>query len=197
MTLSTRDKRALAGLAVAAAAVTLLMLTSGNGSAPQVVNASGTIPGSEQRLAHERVLAASVPGKEELLKRVTAELAQREKGILQAPTAAQAQAQLLDIIRHVAKAQTPPLEFGTVELGQEIKRLGDYGEVEITLPFTCRVEEMMNFLADLTHQPETIATSELRIVAQDPEQKTVSARLTVAGVVPHRLVPEKKGLAAF
>jgi hypothetical protein len=129
---------------------------------------------------------------------VTADLAVREKGILQAQTAAQAQAQLLDIVRRTGKSENPPIEFGTVELGQDVTRLGDnYGEVQITVPFICRIEDLVNFLADLTKQQEAIATSEIRMAAQDQKQKTVTVRLTVSGIVPRRLVPEKKGLAAF
>ncbi|HEX8984082.1 MAG TPA: GspMb/PilO family protein [Bryobacteraceae bacterium] len=197
MTLAARDKRALAGLAVGLVAVAIYLSSSDQGKVPEVISASDTIPAVERRLAQARKLAASISGKEQSLKQVQGELAQREKGILQAQTAAQAQARLLDVVRRVGGAQTPPIDFGTVELAQEIKKLGDYGEVEISVPFTCRTEELVNFLADLTHQPETIATSELRIAAADTKQKTVTVRLTVAGVVPHRLVPEKKGLAAF
>jgi hypothetical protein len=198
VTLSTRDKRALVGLAAAALGVTVFLATSGGDAPPSVVNATNSISSAERRLERVRRLAATVPGKEELLEHVTAELAVREKGILQAQTAAQAQAQLLDVVRRVARAQTPPVEFGTVELSQEIARLGEeYGEIQITVPFSCRIEEFVNFLADLTKQPEAIATSEMRISAQDSKEKTVLVRLTVSGVVPRRLVPDKKGPATF
>lgn len=198
MTLGSRDKRALAGLAAAVAGVAIFLVTSRGERQPAVVGASDNIPGAERRLARARLLAAGVPGKEGVLKQVTAELAAREKGVIQAQTAAQAQAQLLDIVRRTGKAQSPPIEFGTVELTQEIARLGeDYGEVQVTVPFTCRIEDLVNFLADLTKQPEAIATSEIRIAAQNAKQKTISVRLTVSGVVPRRLVPDRKGLAAF
>ncbi len=196
MTLATRDKRALAGLAVAVAGVAIFMAVSGGSSAPAVVGASDSIAAAERRLERVRQLAASVPGKQELLKQVSAELAAREKGIIQAQTAAQAQAQLLDIVRRVAKEQTPPVEFGTVDLSQEVARLGeDYGEVRVTIPFTCRIEDLVNFLADLSKQPETVSTWDLRVASQDAKKKLITVRLTVSGVVPRRLVPEKKGLA--
>ncbi len=198
MTLGSRDKRALAGLAAAVAGVAIFLVASGGGRQSAVVGASDNIPGAERRLARARLLAASVPGKEGVLKQVAAELAAREKGVIQAQTAAQAQAPLLDIVRRTGKAQAPPIEFGTVELAQEITRLGeDYGEVQVSVPFTCRIEDLVNFLADLTKQPEAIATSEIRIAAQNAKQKTISVRLTVSGVVPRRLVPDRKGLAAF
>jgi hypothetical protein len=197
MTLTTRDQRALVALGVVAAALGIYVFSSAGTGAPEVVSGSDNIPTAERRLAQARHLAASVPGKRVLLKQAAGELAAREKGILQAQTAPQAQARLLDVVRRVGKAQRPPIEFGSVELSQEIKPLGDYGEVEISVPFTCRMEDVVNFLADLTSQPEAVATSELRIASQNVKQKTVSARVTVVGVVPQRLVPPKKGLAAF
>ncbi|HVX67897.1 MAG TPA: GspMb/PilO family protein [Bryobacteraceae bacterium] len=197
MTLTTRDRRALAGLGVAVVGVAIYLLSSSSSGAPEVISASDTIPSAERRLAQARRLAASVPGKQQLLKQVSNELAGREKAILQAQTAAQAQARLLDIARRVGKAQAPPLDFGTVELGQEVKQLGDYGQVEITVGFNCRMEELVNFLADLTRQPEAVSTADLRVVAADAKQKTVTARVTVVGLVPQRLVPPKKGLGAL
>ena len=44
------------------------------------------------------------PAKQEVLQRVSADLAEREKGLIQADTAAQAQAQLLQILRKIAKS---------------------------------------------------------------------------------------------
>ena len=197
MTLGTRDKRALAALAVAAVALVIYLLAFGNSSQPAVVAASSSLEAAERRLAHARQLAASVDGKQQILKQVRDELTKREKGILQAPTAPQAQAQLLDITRRVARGETPrPIDFSSVEL-QQASRLGDYGEVRIAVSFTCQVEDMVNFLADLTKQPEAIATSELRITSRDEKQKTIAVRLVVSAVVPRQLVPEKKGLATF
>jgi len=51
----------------------------------------------------------------------------------------------------------------------------------------------VNLLADLTAQPELVAPADLRISAGDRRRKTMQVRLTVAGVVPRALVPEKKG----
>lgn len=195
MSLQQRDKRALAGLAAAVLGVALFMIFSGGDAQPKVVGAADSIPAAEKRLARVRQLAAGVAGREQLLKKVAAELAEREKGLIQAETAAQAQAQLLDIIKRVGKAQPAPIEFGTVEMGQQISKFGDdYGSVQVSVPFNCHIEDLLNFLADLGSQPEALATNDIRIASADAKQKTINVRLTVAGVVPRRLVPEKKGL---
>ncbi len=197
MTLGSRDKRALLLLGGAVAVFLVMWFANGPSSPPAVVGKVESIPQAEARLARLRALAATVPGKQVWLDQTNAELAGREKGIFDAQTAAQAQAQLLDTVRRVGQAQTPPMQFGTVELSQEVKKLGDYGEVQISVPFTCRIEELVNFLAELAAQPEALATHELRIAAKDEKQKTITVRLTVSGLVPKRLIPAKKGLAAL
>jgi hypothetical protein len=196
MSLRQRDRRALLLLGVAGCAWGVMLLVNTGSEPVKVVGRTDSIPAAEQKLARLRVQASTVQGKQQLLQQVTAELAGREKGIFDAQTAAQAQAQLLDAVRRVGKAQNPPIEFGTVELTQEIRKAGDYGEVQISLPFNCRIEDLVNFLAELTAQPEAIATTEVRISAQEAKDKVIAVRLTVAGLVPQRLIPaKKKGLA--
>jgi len=192
-----REKRALAVLGAAAALLVLLALVLPGRGEPASVAVREPIPEAEKRLARLRRLAAGVPGKQELLKQVSAELAQREKGIIQADTGAQALAQLMELLRRVARAQGPPLEIKTAELGQ-IARLGDdYGEAQLSVTFECRIEELLNLLADLTKQPEIVATREIRVATSNSKEKTLNVRLTVSGVVARRLAPEKKGLASF
>jgi len=80
----------------------------------------------------------------------------------------------------------------------ELRPLGeDYGEAAVSVNFQCRIEELVNFLAALTKEAELVATDEVLVSTGDPRAKTVSVRLTLAGVVPRNLVPVKKGLAAF
>jgi len=192
-----RERRALAVLGAAAALLVLLALVLPGRGEPASVAVREPIPEAEKRLARLRRLAAGVPGKQELLKQVSAELAQREKGIIQADTGAQALAQLMELLRRVARAQGPPLEIKTAELGQ-IARLGDdYGEAQLSVTFECRIEELLNLLADLTKQPEIVATREIRVATSNSKEKTLNVRLTVSGVVARRLAPEKKGLASF
>ena len=197
MTLRKRDKTALVVLAAAVIVWLLLQLALPGDSPAKLVGTADSIPVAEKRLARLRQLSGGVPGKEEVLKRVSAELAQRETGIIQADTGPQAQAQLLEIIRRVAKAQTPPLDAKSAELGQ-ITRLSDnYGEVQVSVALECRIEELLNLLADLTKQPEALATRDLRVSLMTAKEKILGLRLTVSGLVPRRLVPEKKGLASF
>ena len=83
-------------------------------------------------------------------------------------------------------------EFGPVRpLGQ------DYGEVSVAVSFECGIDQFVNMLAGLTSQNALLATSEMRITAANPKNKTVNVRLTLSGVIPRKLVPEQKGSSLF
>jgi hypothetical protein len=163
----------------------------------EVVASSDSVPLAEKRLAKMRQTAAAVPGREEALQKVNLELASREKGLIVADSAQQAQAQLLQILTKIGRAQQPPIAIRASEIGQ-IKSLGDdYGEVAVSVSFDCRVEQLVNLLADISALKELIATSEIRIGNAHPKEKIMPVRLTVSGVVPRKLIPEKKGALAF
>jgi hypothetical protein len=77
-----------------------------------------------------------------------------------------------------------------------VRPLGnDYGEAVVSVTFTARIDQLLNLLADITAQPELVSTQELRVGAPGNKQKTMNVRLTFSGVVPRKLVPEKKGFA--
>jgi len=58
----------------------------------------------------------------------------------------------------------------------------------------CRIDQLVNLLASLETQPELVATSDLRVLSSNAKEKTVAVRVTISGVVPRRLVPEKAKL---
>jgi len=190
--ITTRDKRALALLGVAAIAAALVYRFGlPEGGSAVVVPAGNPVTLAETRLARLREVAATVPAKEAILKQVSADLGLREKGMLSAETGAQAQAQLLQLIRKLGAAETPPLEIRGTELNP-IRPLGDaYGEASVTVQIDCKIDQLVNLLAALQAQPELVATRELRLLSSNAKEKTVSARLTISGVVPRRLVPVK------
>ncbi len=195
MNLSTRDRRALLLLAIGLLTVVVLRFGVYGDSAARVVKSNDSIPLAEMRLARLRQAEVSGPAKQALLNRLSAELAQRERGVIQAPTAQQAQAHLLETIRRVGKGEGLEVRGGDFP---ELRPLGDdYGEAAVSVNFQCRIEELVNFLAALTHEQELVATNEILISTANTKDKTVNVRLTLAGVVPKSLVPVKKGLAVF
>jgi hypothetical protein len=66
--------------------------------------------------------------------------------------------------------------------------------VSVSISLECGIEQLVNFLAELGAQPELLATTDLRLGAAREKDKILPARLTVSGVVPRKLIPEKKGL---
>jgi hypothetical protein len=52
-------------------------------------------------------------------------------------------------------------------------------------------------MTDLANRPELLATSEIRVAASNPKEKTVLVRLGLSGVVPRKLAPAKKGPATL
>ena len=195
MKLQPRERQLLILLAVVAPMILVWKFGLGS-SAPDVAEAAtDSVEMAEKKLAKLRILAATVPGKELLLKQADEQLAAKETGVIQAQTAQQAQAQLLQVIRELGKKEDIDARGG--ELGP-IRPLGDdYGEVSVTVSFECRIEQLVNFLADLSREPEIVIPSEERITTGNPKEKTMGVRMVLAGLVAKKLVPEKKGLGRF
>ena len=195
MTITDRDRRALVLLGAAAVLAMLVRFLLPDSSVPAASVASDNVDMAQRRVARLRQIAGTVPVREAMMKQTDADLNTRESGgILQADTAAQAQASLLEIARRVGKGNQIDVRGG--DLGAP-KVFGDYGLVYATITFDCHIEQLVNFLADLSKQPELIAPSEERVVAANAKEKLVNVRMVLAGVVLKKLVPEKKALGAF
>jgi Type II secretion system (T2SS), protein M subtype b len=192
--LQPRHRRYLYWLA--ASLVVTAIYTYWSPGTPAVVApvAADSVDTAQKQLTRLRQLAATVPQKEEILKGVQAELDKRESGFLTGDTAAQAQAQLLQILRRLCASSTPPIEIRNVERGT-IMPLGDsYGAVNVTIQIDCPIEQVVNLLTSLAAEPELIYTSDLGLSSKNnPREKIVSVRLGVSGVVPRTLVPGKPG----
>ncbi len=191
------EKRERVLLLVAGALAVLVALRLGvGGSGPAVAEASvDSVEMAERKLVKLRQLAAAVPGKEAVLKQANAQVAAKEVGVIQAETAQQAQAQLLQVIRALGKTEGIDARGG--EFGP-VKPLGaDYGEVSVSVAFECRIEQLVNFLADLTSEKALLASSDVRISSSNTKEKTLGVRLSLSGVIPRKLVPEQKGPSLF
>jgi hypothetical protein len=151
---------------------------------------------AERQLAKLREASATVPQKQETLKQVSGDLALREKGIIVADTAQQAQAQLIQILRKLGHDENPRVEMRSQEIGA-VRASGDaYGEVFVTVQIECGIDQLVNILVGLASRPELIASNELRVTSSNAKDKTIGVRLTVSGIVPRKLVPGKKGAGA-
>src|SRR5580698_4473834 len=197
MTTGTLDRRTVLILVAGIVSVLVLrfVVMADKKPAAAVATEQDSVPLAMKRLAALRDAIATAPGKEKVAKQVAAQLAAREKGMILADTAAQAQAQLLEIIRRAGKDEGIDVR-GAEEM--KVRPLADdYGEVVVAVSFTCRIEQFVNFMTVLANQPELLATSDIRVATSDPKEKTVLVRLGLSGVVPRKLVPAKKGPRAL
>lgn len=191
MNMSPRDRRALAALSVAVVVGLIYRFWPADSAPAVVAPAAGNLALTEKRLEKLRESAATVPAKEAIVKQVSGDLALREKGLIAAATAAQAQAELIQIVRRVGGVENPPVEIRSTEIGP-VRPLGDaYGEALVSVQIECRIDQLVNMLAAIPAQPELVSTSDLRVISSSAKEKTVGVRLTLSGVVPRRLVPEK------
>jgi hypothetical protein len=181
-------------LAAGVALILILRFGVYGGGAASVVAANDSIPMAEKRLARLRELAATVPGKEDLVARAKAELSDREKGVLNADTQSQAQAQLLEITQTIAKSNGIDARGMQGVTGQAIGE--DYGEIGTTVAFTSGIEQLVNLLAALANEPQILATNEISVVGGSDKKKNVQVRLTVSAIVPRKLIP-KRGAAGL
>ncbi len=189
MTLSARDQKLL-GLWVVLVALGYWWLRPSssvsllpNSATPESVEMA------EQRLAKLRDIAATAPAKQEVLKKVSDELALREQGLIRADTVPQAQAQMLTVLGELANQEA--IEIRSKEM-LTVEPFGDaYGLAPVRIQFESSMAQLVNILAGLAARPQLIATREFQIQASNPKQKTVRVVLTIVGVVPRELVPDK------
>jgi hypothetical protein len=189
MTVGKLDRKTAILLISCAAAFLILHYALADRS-PAVVAASESAPMAEKRLERLRQIAATVPGKEALMKQASGELESREKGMLKAETSAQAQAQLQELLHKVGAANG--IDIRGIE-DMRVKLLGaDYGEASVTVRFTCLIEQLVNLLAALATQPELVSTNQIQITGSADKSKAIQVRLTLSGVVAKKLAQEKK-----
>jgi hypothetical protein len=188
---SGRDRKALIGLVVAVVLFFVVRaMLSGDAAAPKVVSQEGTVDTLELRLRRLRTSMARVPGKEAVLKQAAAELANREKRLIVADTVNQAQAQVLDVVKRLARKEGFEIRGSDFSVPRQF---GDaYGEVTVAINAECTAEQLVNLMTDLGNEPQLLATNDLRISTGNAKLKTINLRLTVSGLVPRKLVPEKK-----
>ncbi len=192
MTTGTFERRHAVLLGICVVIILVLRFGVFGERAPAVVGTVDSVPMAEKRLQRLREIAATVSGKEAVLKQAGVELQLREKNLIQADTAPQAQAQILDIVRRLAAANGFDAR-GAEQLGEARPLGNDYGEVSVTVPFTCAIEQLVNFLAALANESVILATSEIHISGGSDKKKNLQVRLSLSGAVPRKLVPVRKG----
>jgi hypothetical protein len=190
--LSERDRRALILLCVGLAVGAILRFAFPSNDSSAAPAVSGTPEMARARLDRLRRIVATLPARETVMKQVSLDLASRERSVIDAATIGQAQAALIEAIHRVGTREQIDIRGG--DLGAP-RALGDYRLIYATVTFTCHIEQLINFLADLGREPQAIVPAEERISPSGkPQEKLITVRMVLAGLVDKKLVPEKKGL---
>ena len=147
------------------------------------------MPLAERRLNSLRQIAAGLPAKEAVLKQAETELAAREKTIIvsghQRPGAGQV-ARSREAHRPGQWNRDPRRRYSLLP-----KRSATLWRSLRRCNFTCRIDQFVNFFADLSREPDMLAPSEIPAMSsQDQKNKTINVRMILSGVVPRKLVPK-------
>lgn len=193
MTTGTLDRKTALLLIGGVGAILLLRFVVMADRSPSrgVVAAAESIPLAEARLKRLREIAATLPAREQQFQQAQDELQSREKGMLKAETGAQAQGLLQEKLRRLGAANG--IDIRGLE-DARVRPLGaDYGEAMLFVRFSCRVEQLVNLLAQLANEPEVLATNQVQITGSTGKEKVLAVRLGLSGVVSQKIAKEKKG----
>ncbi len=180
--LSDRERKLLFAL-IPALVITAFVYfwTEPAAGAPPVVDTAAAIEVAKLRLDRARATSALLPSRQDTRKLLESSLAASEKRFIVAETPAQAQAQLNQIFRRIARAQGTTVEIRGMDIGS-IQPVNAYAEILMNVNFDCQIEGLVNLLTDLSAQPEALGWRDLRIGATDTKQKRLSVSFTFIGL---------------
>lgn len=194
MTTGTLDRKTAILLFGGVGAILLLrfVVLADHSPSGGVVAAQQSVPLAEARLKRLREIAATLPAREQQFQQASGELQAREKGMLKAETGAQAQSQLQEKLHRIG--QLNGIDIRGME-DARVRPLGnDYGEAMVFVRFSCRIEQLVNLLAQLANEPEILATNQLQVTGSTTKDKMLQVRLGLSGVVSQKIAKEKKGV---
>lgn len=194
MNISERERRLLIGLVPALMiSVFVYYWTEPSSSvAPVVADTAAAIDVAQARLDRVRAISATIPPLQNLKLKSSAELAQWEKRLVQADTPAQAQAQLLQIFRRVARLQGASLDIRGSDLGS-VQPANGYSEIAMNVNIECQIEGLLNLLTDLASQPEFLSWRDVHISSPENKQKRLLVSFTLMALAPAKLISRPVG----
>ena len=158
-------------------------------SEARILDKAAAIEVAQARLSQARIISAQLPGKQDVKKTLDGAVANWEKRFIVADTPAQAQAQLNQLFRKIARAQGPAVEIRNIDIGT-VQPLTSYAEIVLSISFDCQVEGLVNLLTDLASQPELLVWRDLRINSTDSKQKRINVSMTLGALASAKLLPK-------
>lgn len=194
MNISERERKLLLAL-IPTLLITLWAAFWPEGSATPVganLDVPKAIEATQKRIDEGRAIQASLPKLLDTKKALDAQLSTLEKRLIGGETVPQAQAQLLQLCRKLARQQGSALEIRSSDIGPVVIS-GDYAEVSLNVSYDCQIEGLLNMLADFSSQPELIAWKDLRVFSSDNKKKRLNVTMNVFSLIPRKLVAKTAG----
>lgn len=186
--LSDRERKLVIGL-IPALLVTAIVyyVTEPSSTAAPLVDTPAAIEVARLRLDRARSISAQLPARQDAKKALDTSIGGWEKRLINADTPAQAQAQLNQIFRRIARVQGPTVDIRSIDIGT-VQAAGSYAEIILNVSFDCQVEGLVNLLTDLSSQPEFLSWRDIRVSSPDSKQKRINVSMTLIGLAPAKLM---------
>ena len=170
----------------------LFMLLQGDlffptGFSSESVN-SESLEGIERQFRLTRARAGRIPLVQAQAKTVQENLERMEKGLLASQNIALAQAEMRQILERSLQAEDIVMENARFVSAE--RKNDHYAAIPITVNFSCRIEQLVNWVAAVGNSSQLLSTIKIRIDSPNLDSKTVRVTATVAGFLPASRAPE-------
>ena len=139
------------------------------------------LPLRETALMKYRQALAAVSMDERTAESLQNRLRAVESGLLQSTSPAPASAAVQDWIRQTTARQA--IELRSSQFLALRPQADGYAQVPLGLQFQCRLDQFVDFLAELRSGPKIVTIPRLQIQSNDGPEKLITVNLTVAGVM--------------
>lgn len=185
--LNTREKRALAAMAVAAALFLLLefFVLPGMDSAEKL---RAALPLREKTLRKYQQMVALAGGRETDWQSLQTRLAEAEKGLLDSRTPAVASAELQELVKQLMAQQGIEMRGANFLPARALKpAAAGYTAVPLSLGFECTLDQLASFLLAARSSSKVLALEQLTISTvlprPDRPRKMVSVQIVIRGLM--------------
>ena len=139
------------------------------------------LPLRETALLKYRQALAAVSADERTAELLQIRLRETESGLLENSSPALASAEFQDRIRQSAANHAIELRSSQFLALRPLE--AGYAQVPLGLQFQCRLDQLVNFLAELRSGPKIVAVPQLQIQSNGGPEKLIAVTLTAAGVM--------------
>lgn len=186
--LAPRDRRALKVLGIALAIAGLWL---GQGTLRGLGSSGTSLESLEQRYLLAKQASALRPVEADYAAELRRAIGTVESRMLRSATPALAQAEIRSLVTGLLRAEgvdAPRSEFGRAPGGD-----GHYEGVALDLEFTCRIEQLVDFMAAMANAEPILATRTVEITSPGSASGQVQVRLSLEGYLRARTLPSTAG----